>query len=154
MAGAHDRVVRRLRNAFSDAQMTPSRSFALIAVLLSLLIAWPSIAADPSAQKNSANGVTVSVTPQLGDAATWSFKVVLDTHSQDLSDDLLKTTTLIGPDGKRYSPGAWDGAGPGGHHRESVLRFMALTPRPASIDLEMRRPSESALRVFTWQLQP
>jgi hypothetical protein len=127
---------------------------AMVLAVLSFAMAPAALSGEASPQKSSANGVTVAVTPNLDSATTWSFKVVLDTHSQELSDDFLKTAALIGSDGKRYVPIEWNGPGPGGHHREGVLRFAAVTPRPASIDLEIRRPNESAPRVFTWQLQP
>ncbi|HEX2831050.1 MAG TPA: hypothetical protein VHP37_32245 [Burkholderiales bacterium] len=134
--------------------MSFSRWFAVIAALLALAVAPAAMSGEVSTQKSSANGVTVAVTPNIEGTSTWSFKIVLDTHSQDLSDDLVKTSAMIGPDGKRYAPLAWDGAAPGGHHREGVLRFAAVAPRPASIDLEIRRASEPAPRVFTWQMQP
>ena len=130
-----------------------SRLLPMIAALLALGLVPPATAADVAARKSAANGITVTVTPNLSDAATWSFKVVLDTHSQELSDDLVKTATLSA-DGKRYTPTAWEGAAPGGHHRDGVLRFTAVTPRPSAIALELRRPDESTPRVFTWQLQP
>ena len=137
-----------------DARMMLSRWLSITAALVALAVAMPGLSAEVGAQKNSANGVTVIVTPDVGSAASWSFKVVLDTHSQDLSDDLLKSAALIGPDGRRHAPLAWEGAAPGGHHREGVLRFAALTPRPAALELEIRRPNEAAPRLFRWQLEP
>lgn len=124
------------------------------AAVLALALVMPALSAEVVTQKSTANGVTVSVTPDVGNAASWAFKIVLDTHSQDLKDDLLKSAALIGPDGKRHAPVAWDGAAPGGHHREGVLRFAALTPRPASLALEIRRADEATPRLFRWPLGP
>jgi len=108
---------------------------------------------ETSSQKSSAGGVTVAVTPDLSSNETWAFKVVLDTHSQDLSDDLVKTATLLDSAGNRYKPLSWQGAGPGGHHREGVLRFPAVTPLPLAVELQLQRANESAVRSFRWQLQ-
>jgi hypothetical protein len=56
--------------------------------------------------------VTINVTPKnlASDADSWEFAVVLDTHSQDLSDDLVKSSLLLDGAGGQHSPTAWDGA--------------------------------------------
>jgi hypothetical protein len=112
-------------------------------------------AAELGAQKSTNRGVTITVTPQnlSRGAKTWDFKVVLDTHSAELSDDLVKTTVLLDGTGGRYAPVAWDGAAPGGHHREGVLRFKPLAAQPQAIELQIMRPGESAPRLFRWQLK-
>ena len=79
--------------------------------------------------------------------------MVLDTHSQDLSDDLLKTAVLVDAQGGRHAPLAWQGAPPGGHHREGVLRFKGLGALPDAIELQIRRPGEAAPRAFLWKLK-
>jgi hypothetical protein len=40
----------------------------------------------------------------------WEFKIVLDTHSRDLSDDLMKTAMLVSDAGRSHLPVAWVGA--------------------------------------------
>lgn len=126
-----------------------------LACLLAAAIVFPAAAAELATQKSSARGVTVAVTPQnlSGNARTWDFKVVLDTHSQDLSDDLVKTAVLLDGTGGKYAPVAWDGAAPGGHHREGVLRFKPLAAQPQAIELQIMRPGEPAPRLFRWQLK-
>ncbi|MGE0874852.1 MAG: hypothetical protein AB7O31_09290 [Burkholderiales bacterium] len=111
--------------------------------------------AELEARTSSAAGVTIKVTPKrVGKgASTWEFAVVFDTHSQDLNDDPLRNSVLIDSRGARYAPLAWDGPGPGGHHREGTLRFDAPAPRPDAIDLQIRRPGESAPRNFRWSLK-
>ena len=49
-------------------------------------------AAELSTQRSTQRGVTVLVIPRTvaRDTQAWEFKIVLDTHSQDLSDDLTK----------------------------------------------------------------
>ena len=106
-------------------------------------------------QTSSVHSVTVKVTPQnvAGDAKTWSFAVVLDTHSAALNDDLVKSSLLLDSAGGRFTPLGWDGAPPGGHHREGVLKFKPVSPQPQSIELQITRAGEGAPRSFRWQLK-
>ncbi len=127
------------------------------AIGLSAALAGSPEAANPnlSTQTSSASGVTINVTPKnlASNADSWEFAIVFDTHSQDLSDDLVKSSLLLdGADG-RHAPTAWDGAPPGGHHREGVLGFKPISPRPQSIELQITRAGEDAPRSFRWQLK-
>jgi hypothetical protein len=133
----------------------PNRLIVLLSLSLLSLVTAGAAAAELAARKSSAGGVTVTVTPRnlAGSGKTWEFKVVLDTHSQDLGDDLVKTAVLLDGKGGRRAPVAWEGAGPGGHHREGVLKFAAISPRPAVIELQIQRPGESKPRSFQWHLQ-
>jgi hypothetical protein len=99
--------------------------------------------------------VTVEVTPQnlAASAKSWDFKVVLDTHSGELNDDLVKTTTLLDGKGGRHAPVRWEGAGPGGHHREGTLKFNTVSPASGAIELQIQRPGEPKPRSFRWQLK-
>jgi hypothetical protein len=123
--------------------------FLLVTVFLGITTA--ASGAELTLQKSSVGGVTVSVAPYRA-ATGWEFKVVLDTHSQDLSDDLLGTAMLVDSTGTTYKPVAWDGAGPGGHHREGVLRFPAVSPEARALELQITRPNEAKPRTFRWQL--
>ena len=128
---------------------------AILTCLLVAAAAFPAAAAELATQKNSDRGVTVAVTPQnmSGDAKTWDFKIVLDTHSQDLSDDLTKSAVLLDGTGAQLAPVGWDGAAPGGHHREGILRFKPVTPQPMAIELRIIRSGEANPRSFRWQLE-
>ena len=108
----------------------------------------------PATQSSVDRGVTVKVTPKTVGASDgrWEFGVVLDTHSADLSDDLVQSASLATDDGRTLKPADWTGAAPGGHHREGVLAFDVPAPRPTSIELRIIRPGESAPRTFRWQL--
>lgn len=99
-------------------------------------------------------GVKVTVTPQkiLSEAKTWDFRVVLETHTQDLSDDLVKSSTLFA-DGRQYTPLGWEGAPPGGHHRKGLLSFKALVPQPRSMELQIRLAGDPSPRSFKWSLK-
>lgn len=116
-------------------------------------LAQPTPAA-PTTQSTSDRGVTVKVTPKAISASggRWEFSVVLDTHSADLSDDLVQSASLVTDDGRTLKPADWTGAAPGGHHREGVLAFDVPAPRPTSIELRIIRPGESGPRTFRWQL--
>jgi hypothetical protein len=123
--------------------------------LLAAAVAIPATAADLGTRKSSDRGVTIAVTPQdiSGAAKTWNFKIVLDTHSQDLSDDLTKSAVLLDGTGAQLAPVGWDGAAPGGHHREGILRFKPVIPRPVAIELRITRSGEANPRSFRWQLE-
>ena len=131
------------------------KQMVMLASLFAVSAAFPVASAELAAQKSSERGVTVAATPQdlSSNAKTWDFKIVLDTHSGDLSDDLLKTAVLLDGTGTQHVPVAWDGAAPGGHHREGVLRFKAVSPQPQAIELRIARPGESGPRSFRWQLR-
>jgi hypothetical protein len=81
------------------------------AIGLSAALAASSEVADPNfpAQTSSARGVTINITPKnlASNAGSWEFAVVLDTHSQDLSDDLVKSSLLLdgAVDSIRLPPG-------------------------------------------------
>lgn len=104
-------------------------------------------------QSTSVQGVTVKATPKsMGlDNPRWEFTLVLDTHSGDLSDDLMATATLITGDGRQFKPVAWIGAAPGGHHREGALEFAVPAPWPSAVELRLERNGEAAPRSFRWQ---
>ena len=127
----------------------------LLAAMTALVVTGATGAAELESRTSSAADVTVKVTPKdvAPGAASWVFAVVLETHSRDLSDDLAKNAVLIDARGARHAPIAWEGAPPGGHHREGVLRFEGLGPAPGVFALQIRRPGESAARVFRWNLK-
>jgi len=133
-----------------------------VKMLCSLLVATTVLfasahapAAELGARSSSAAGVTVKVTPKdfSPQAAVWQFAVVLDTHSQDLRDDLVKSAALVDARGARHAPLAWEGAPPGGHHRAGVLRFKGLGTQAGALELQIQRPGEQAPRLFRWQLK-
>jgi hypothetical protein len=125
-----------------------------IGFVLGLVVA-AAAGAQLNEQRSAEAGVTVSVTPQaiVAGAKTWDFSVALNTHSQDLSDDLAKTTVLVDERGVEYRTVSWEGAGPGGHHRSGVLKFAAGKRLPQSLEIRMSRPGEAKPRSFRWQLK-
>lgn len=71
-----------------------------------------------------AGAVTVEITPREITADGASFTIVFDTHSVDLDLDVAGTARLV-VGGDEWTAATWDGAGPGGHHREGTLGFDA-----------------------------
>ena len=152
--------MRKSVPGFAVLVATAAVSYSIViggAIGLSAALAASSAAANPNlpAQTSSAREVTIKVTPKnlASNAGSWEFAIVFDTHSQDLSDDLVKSSLLLDGAGGQHSPIAWDGAPPGGHHREGVLRFKPISPRPQSIELRITRAGEDAPRSFRWQLK-
>lgn len=134
--------------------MRPRLTVFVSGILVSLLAAG-AFAAELAVQRSSASGVIVAVTPQslAAGAKSWDFKVVLDTHSAELKDDLAKSAVLVVDGGGSYTPTAWQGDPPGGHHREGTLKFNAISPQPKAIELQIQRPGEPKPRLFRWQLK-
>lgn len=124
----------------------------------------PTIAANPkkstgksastfAMKSNSGGSVDVDVTPNalnVGEPIT--FDVAMNTHSVDLSDDLTQIAILRDDVGKKYKPTAWEGGESGGHHREGVLKFAALTTKPRYIELVIKGLAKVPERVFRWDL--
>ncbi len=126
--------------------------FAFV-VLAAIGVVAPASAAGLTAQTSDENGVKIVVTPgDLSSSATiWNFEVVLETHTHPLVDEMAEASALVA-NGKSYTPLVWIGSPPGGHHRQGRLRFMAITPRPSTIELRIRLNGEAAPRTFRWSL--
>lgn len=128
----------------------------LTALLLAACAApAPAGAEQPSyaAQVSEANGVKITA-QFLGsptDVRIWEFEVRLETHTHPLDEDLARVSQLL-VNGEEYAPLAWEGAPPGGHHRKGALRFRAVSPPPATLELRIRLNGEAAPRKFSWPL--
>lgn len=96
--------------------------------------------------------VTATLQKTPSEAKTWDFEVVMETHTKALNDDLAKSSVLIA-DGKQYLPLSWEGAPPGGHHRKGKLRFKAIAPPPASVELQIRLAGDASPRSYKWLLK-
>src|SRR3989344_9595231 len=66
--------------------------------------------------------VTVVVTPidLSSQSKEWKFNILMDTHSVELDQDMVRIAVLVDDKDKEYKPFRWEGAEPGGHHREGV----------------------------------
>ncbi len=106
-----------------------------------------------STQTNFEGSVTVKATPAgIPDGQQWKFKIVLDTHSDELSQDLTKIISLTDSAGNVYQPTSWDGSPPGGHHREGELVFNPISPKPKNVTLTVKNIGGIAERSFLWEL--
>ncbi len=114
----------------------------------------PSVSAAPyESQTNSDSGVEVVAQPLDLGSSTWTFDFGINTHSGSLDVDILKSVVLADNRGDTAAPIAWDGPGPGGHHRSGTLTFNAITPLPDAITLTAKDIGGVATRTFTWQLK-
>ena len=106
-------------------------------------------------QTNSEGAVEVEVTPiEISDTSDLrQFKIVLNTHSVELDQDLTKSTLLFDNKRNQYEPLSWDGAPPGGHHREGVLTFRPVSPQPAFIELIVKGIDEVPERKLSWDFK-
>ena len=115
-----------------------------------------SYAAESGYAPQVSNEREIKVTTTLqnipNEAKTWDFEVVMETHTKALSDDLVKSSLLI-VEGKQNLPLSWEGAPPGGHHRKGKLRFKAVAPQPAAMELQIRLAGDTSPRSFKWLLK-
>ena len=127
--------------------------FASLAIMLFLV----TMAVDASAYKtksNNENRVRVDVRPvQLSPGKPAQFEIRMNTHSGDLSQDLIAVCTLTDSSGREYQPTNWDGSPPGGHHRSGVLEFSELGEEAKSITLVIREVADVPERVFNWSIE-
>lgn len=97
--------------------------------------------------------VTIKVTPEGIFGGQGKFRIVFNTHSVDLNQDLLETAVLMDDQGNTYKPTRWDGSGPGGHHREGTLVFDSINSAASSVELHLRSIGEVPERLFKWNLK-
>ena len=97
--------------------------------------------------------ITVVVTPLdlAPESSEWKFDIGINTHSVELDQDMTKIVVLTDDQGKVYQPVGWDGAPPGGHHREGVLMFAPVTPYPQNLTLNIKDIAD-VQRSFSWIL--
>ncbi len=104
-------------------------------------------------QVSDLNAVSVKVSPRgLTSGSPLVFDVSMNTHSVELNYDLTQVATLIDDAGNSYQPTSWEGAPPGGHHRNGVLTFPPLPSGTKNIKLVFK-DINGADRVFEWRLE-
>jgi hypothetical protein len=123
-------------------------------VITLFLVNWTVDAAAYQTQSNNQNRVRVDVRPiQLSPGKPIKFEIRLNTHSGDLSQDLVAVCTLKDNSGREYQATGWDGSPPGGHHRSGVLEFPELGDAAQSITLVIREVANVPERVFNWSIE-
>ncbi len=105
------------------------------------------------AQSVDGGSVTVEVKPvAVAVGQPIEFQVAMNTHSVDLSNDMVASSVLEDNAGNEYKPTAWDGPPGGGHHRSGTLKFDALKTKPQSLTLIIKGIAGVADRTFKWDL--
>ena len=136
--------------------MNTRRSGALVAAWVLALGLTAVASAEPLQPRTSnAAAVTVEVKP-LGltpVAKSWDFEVTMNTHTQALDQDLARVSVLVDDGDKQYTPSAWKGDPPGGHHRKGVLQFAPVPGNPKSLELRITGVGAPQARVFAWKLR-
>jgi len=107
-----------------------------------------------AAQSNNEKAVEVDITPLNLDTGetTLEFEVAFNTHSVDLSFDPAAISILRDGTGREYPAVAWEGSGPGGHHRSGVLHFQMPEAASDSVELVIQGVAGVPERVFHWDL--
>lgn len=129
--------------------------YHLVSILIVLFLVNLAIdAAAYETKSNKQNRVRVDVRPvQLLPGKPAKFEIRMNTHSGDLSQDLVAACTLKDNSGREYHPTSWDGSPPGGHHRSGVLEFSELGEGAESITLVIREVANVPERVFNWSIE-
>lgn len=131
-----------------------STTAGLALVTLLALTSPNDVRAAADIQTNREGGVTVKATPLSisRQAARWDFELEISTHAVPLDQDMVRAAVVIDGAGNTQPPLAWDGDGPGGHHRKGVLRFLPPEDRPEFVELRIRGIGGVDERVFRWRL--
>jgi len=136
--------------AFKHLKIVHFVSLVITLFLVSLAVE----ASAYQAQSNNQNSVRVDVRPvQLLPGRPAKFEIRMNTHSGDLSQDLVAVCSLKDSSGREYRPTSWDGSPPGGHHRSGVLEFPELGDAARSITLVIREVADVPERVFNWSIE-
>ena len=105
------------------------------------------------AQSVEGGSVVVEVMPlALKIGSPSEFEIAMNTHSVDLSNDMLKAVVLRDDTGKEYAPARWDGPDGGGHHRLGKIEFPALASGAKSVTLIVKGIASVPERIFTWEI--
>ena len=105
-------------------------------------------------RSNRENRVRVDVKPvQLTPGQPARFEVRMNTHSETLGEDMVAVSSLKDNAGRVYQATAWQGSGPGGHHRKGVLEFPKLEENTESITLIIRKVANAPERTFEWSVE-
>ena len=105
-------------------------------------------------RSNRENRVRVDVKPvQLTPGQPARFEVRMNTHSETLGEDMVAVSSLKDNAGRVYQATAWQGSGPGGHHRKGVLEFPKLEDNTDSITLIIKGIANIPERIFMWPVE-
>lgn len=104
-------------------------------------------------QESEGGNVTVTVKPKtLKVGENPSFELEFETHSVDLSFDIVEQSYLVDDNGKRIEGAVWDGSPPGGHHRSGTLSFNNSLIQTNYVELIIKNIAGISERKFRWEL--
>lgn len=99
-------------------------------------------------QTNKSGEVTVKVIPQF--ETEIAFKISMTAPAGELSEDMMRSGVFEDEDGTVHLPTSWNGDPIGGHHREGVLHFGTLSPKPKKVDFILLNIGAIPERGFSW----
>lgn len=103
-------------------------------------------------QTSTEGAVTVKATPKtLASGSEAIFEVVFDTHSVELSYDLMQIASMTDDIGNTYQPVSWTG-GRGGHHLEGVITFPMIANSTSKVTMTIP-DIDNKDRIFEWNLK-
>lgn len=124
----------------------------LFALALLWSLAGPALAYDSQTSREA--GVLVNVQPsQLAPGRPAVFRLLMNTHSVELDQDLTAVSVLSDDLGNQYRPSGWKGSPPGGHHRRGELSFPALNSKATQVKLVIKDIGRARERSFAWKLE-
>lgn len=111
----------------------------------------PKLALEPLVDTQGSVTVTITPTELSSNVSEWKFDVGLNTHTLELDQDITKVSVLVDDKGNEYKPIRWEGSVSGGHHREGILVFKAISPMPKSVELKIVNVG-ALIRSFVWNI--
>ena len=141
-----------------ETEMKMDRTYGIFGlaalVIVAVAIGFVIDAGAYEMRSNRENRVRVDVKPvQLTPGQPAKFEVRMNTHSETLGEDMVAVSSLKDNAGRVYQATAWQGPGPGGHHRKGVLEFPKLEDNTDSITLIIRKVANVPERTFEWSLE-
>ena len=138
--------------------MKMDRIYGIFGIVALVMVAVTvGLAVDAGAyemRSNRENRVRVDVKPvELTPGQPARFEVRMNTHSETLGEDMVAVSSLKDNSGRVYRAIAWQGSGPGGHHRKGVLEFPKLEDNTESITLIIRKVANAPERTFEWSVE-
>jgi len=129
-------------------------SHGVMIVIMLFLVNWTVDAGAYEVKSNKQNSVRIDVRPvQLLSGKPAKFEIRMNTHSVDLSYDMVAVSTLKDNQGREYRPINWEGSSDDSHHRQGILEFPKLETNTASITLVIRKIAEVPERIFEWSVK-
>ena len=124
--------------------------FVILATLIGLIIE----AGAYERKSNNENNVRIEIIPeQLGPGKQAKFNIRMNTHSVELSQDMVAVSILKDDKGHEYRPIRWNGSPQGGHHREGVLEFPVIDGGSKSVFLYLKDVADIPERIFEWKIK-